>query len=480
MSNKRVHRRVLSDEGCQPEKKSGDARVLPGESASREIVFPQRKAVPVLNFLFDRTHGTCAASSRRDFLKVGALGAGALALPELLRARAAAAATGTPIKDTSVVWLWLGGGPSHVETFDPKMTAPVEYRSVTGEIATTLPGVTLGGNFTELAKLTDQLAIVRTFAHTNTGHQGGTHFVMTGYDHTLADNGRPPIKPSIGSIVSRTLGSNHPTTGMPRYVRLNEIYGDGPSFLGAAAAPFDPNGEARKNMTLSISRDRFDQRRELLKALDRMNRDVDASGVMEGMSKFEEQAYQLVLGDATKAFDVGDEDPKVVERYGPGLGTQLLTARRLCEAGCGFVTIHYGGWDMHGGIKQGMQQLAPPLDRALAAFITDLRERSLQEKILLVVTGEFGRTPRINNGAGRDHWSSLTPLLLCGGGLKMGQVIGESARNVDVPKTQPYSPQDLMATIFHVLGLDPKLQYVNPSGRPVYMINDGKLIPELV
>ncbi len=434
----------------------------------------------MLNFLFDRSHGNCAGATRRDFLKVGALGASALTLPGLLQARAAAANAGKEVKDTSVVWLWLGGGPSHVETFDPKMTAPVEYRSVTGEVTTSVPGLTLGGTFPELAKLTDKTAVVRTFAHTNTGHQGGTHFVMTGYDHTLADNGRPPIKPSIGSIVSRTLGSNHPQSGMPRYVRLNQIYGDGPSFLGAAAAPFDPNGEARQNMTLSISRERFDERRELLSKLDRMNRTSDASGVMEGMSRFEEQAYNLVLGDATKAFDVDNEDAAVRESYGNGLGRQLLTARRLCEAGCGFVTIQYGGWDMHGGIKQAMERLSPDLDKALAAFITDVHQRSLQENILLVVTGEFGRTPRINNGAGRDHWSALTPLLLSGGGLNMGQVIGESARNVDVPKTQPYSPQDLMATIFHVLGLDPKLQYVNPSGRPVYMINDGQAIPELI
>ncbi|MCA9218784.1 MAG: DUF1501 domain-containing protein, partial [Planctomycetales bacterium] len=174
------------------------------------------------------------------------------------------------------------------------------------------------------------------------------------------------------------------------------------------------------------------------------------------------------------------EDPRVVERYGRGLGERLLTARRLCEAGCGFVTVEYGGWDMHGNIKQGLEQRGPELDQAVAALVEDMSQRGQDEDILLVVTGEFGRTPKVNGGAGRDHWAPLSTLALAGGGLQMGQVVGESAAKVDVPKSTPIGPQDLMATVFDVLGLDRRMQFVNNSGRPTYMIENGKPIEELV
>lgn len=422
----------------------------------------------------------CEGTSRRDFIKVGALGMGTLTLPALLRARAEAAATGATVKDTSVIWLWLGGGPTHVETFDPKMTAPAEYRSVTGEVATSLPGVTLGGNFQKMAQVADKMAFVRSFAHTNSGHGGGTHWVMTGYDNRLVDNGAQPDRPGIGSILARVRGSNHPETGIPTYMRLGGILGDGPAFLGAAYGPFDPGGQAQRNMSLVVDRLRLDDRRSLLQGIDNVNRQADRSRVMEGLDAFEQQAFNLVLSRSQQAFDLKYEDPRVVDRYGEGLGQQLLQARRLCEAGCGFVTVHYGGWDMHGNIKQSMDQTAPQLDRAVAALVDDMSQRGVDQNILLVVTGEFGRTPKINGGAGRDHWAPLSTLALAGGGLKMGQVIGESAEKVDVPKTKPIGPQDLMATVFDVLGLERRMQFVNNAGRPTYMIEDGKPIEELV
>lgn len=434
----------------------------------------------MLTFVSSWRSRNCEGVTRRDFLKVGALGVGGLTLPQLLQARAVAAANGGEVKDTSVIWLWLSGGPTHVETFDPKMTAPAEYRSVTGEVSTKLPGVTLGGTFPKMAGVADKMAFVRSFAHTNSGHGGGTHFVMTGYDNPALDNGGQPNRPSMGSIVSRVRGPNNRVTGIPTYVRLNGIAADGPAFLGAAYNPFDPGGQARQNMSLVVDKARLDDRRSLLKGLDQANRAADRSKLMEGLDAFEQQAFHLVLSRSQQAFDLKYEDLRVVDRYGPGLGQQLLTARRLCEAGCGFVTIDYGGWDMHGQIKQGLEQRSPELDHAVAALVEDLHQRGLDRKILLVISGEFGRTPKINGSAGRDHWAPLSTLALAGGGLKMGQVVGESAAKVDVPKTTPIGPQDLMATIFHVLGIDRKIQFINQAGRPVYMIENGKPIEELV
>ena len=310
----------------------------------------------MLNLETDRRYRDCEGTTRREFLKVGTLGAGALTLPGLLAARAQAKAAGMPVKNTSVVWLWLGGGPTHIETFDPHLNAPVEYRSVTGEVATPLPGVTIGGTFPKIAGVADKMAFVRSFAHTNSGHGGGTHFVMTGYDNRNVDNGGQPTRPSIGSIVARVRGANHPVTGMPTYVRLGASRVDGPAFLGTPYAPFDPAGQALKNMTVALPQKRLDDRRMLLTSLDRMNSAVDRSGLMDGLDHFEEQAFNLVLGEAPAAFDLKRENPKLVARYGKGLGEQLLRARRLCEAGCGFVTLSYGGWDMHQQIKTNMEK----------------------------------------------------------------------------------------------------------------------------
>jgi hypothetical protein len=420
----------------------------------------------------------CDGANRRDFLKVGTLGATGLALPVLLRARANASPAST--KDTSVVWLWLGGGPTHVETFDPKMEAPAEFRSMVGAIDTTLPGVQLGGYMTHTAKVADHMAFVRSFAHGNSGHGGGTHWVMTGYDYPPADAGMPPIKPGLGSILARYRGDSHPATGMPTYVRLGGIYGDGPSFLGTQHSPFDSGGQAQSNMNLAAGLDRLGDRRGLLEGLDRLNRDADRSGLMDGLDEFEGQAFNLILGQAKKAFDIKQEDPRTRERYGDGLGEQMLLARRLCEAGCGFVTLHFGGWDMHGQLIPGMQTTGAAMDRAVAAFVEDIVERGLDENILLVVTGEFGRTPRINGGAGRDHWAPLSTLALAGGGLAMGQVIGQSSSKAEVPQTDPIGPQDLMATVFHVLGIERDLHYNDQGGRPVPMVTEGQVIGELV
>ncbi len=434
----------------------------------------------MFNVTSSRGYGNCEGTSRRDFLRVGALGLGALSLSDMLRDKAQAASEGRTTKDTSVIWLWLGGGPTHVETFDPKMTAPAEYRSVTGEVKTNVPGVTLGGNFERMATVADKMAFVRSFAHTNSGHAGGTHYVMTGYDNRLSDNGAVANRPAMGSIVSRVRGTNHPETGIPTYVRLGGIYADGPAFLGTAFGPFDPAGEARRNMALSVNEERLAGRRSLLQGIDNVRRDIDRSGLIDGLDSFDQQAFNIILSRSQHAFDLKYEDPRVVDRYGKGLGEKLLQARRLCEAGCGFVTLQFGGWDMHGNIKQAMDRLGPQVDRAVAALVEDMALRGLSEKILLVISGEFGRTPKINGGAGRDHWAPLSTLAMAGGGLNMGQTVGESAEKVDVPKTKPVTPQDVLATVFDVLGIERRIQFTNQAGRPTYMIEQGKPIEELV
>lgn len=434
----------------------------------------------MLTLTANRRARDCDRTTRRDFLRVGALGTGAIGLPGLLAARANAAAAGQPVKNTSVIWVWLSGGPTHVETFDPKMTAPSEYRSVTGEAKTCLPGVSLGGNFEKMAANADKMAFIRSFAHTNSGHGGGTHFLMTGYDNRNIDNGGLPSRPSIGSIAARVRGANNVETGMPTYVRLGGIGSDGPAFLGTAYAPFGSSGEAKRSMTLQTPLERVDDRRTLLAEFDRFDRTADRTGVMDGLDAFEKQAFNLVLGKAPKAFDLKDEDPRTVARYGSGLGQQLLVARRLCEAGCGFVTTSYGGWDMHGNILKAMNSRGPHVDHAVATLVEDLHQRGMGDNVLVVVSGEFGRTPRINRNAGRDHWAPLSTLALAGGGLKMGQTVGQSDDRVSRPAVNPIHPQDLMATVFHVLGIDRKLSFFNQSGRPVNMVETGKPIAELV
>jgi hypothetical protein len=427
-----------------------------------------------------RTRINCEGANRRDFLKIGALGMGGLLLPDLLRLRAAAKEAGKSTKTTSVVWLWLGGGPTHIETFDPKMSAPAEFRSIVGAVKTNVPGIEIGGVFPKMARMSDKLAFVRSFAHGNSGHGGGTHWVMTGYDFPPADNNMPPVRPSFGSILARHRGPNNPATGLPNYVRLNNTYGDGPAWLGPAYAPFDTSGNSRSNMDLKVALSRLGERRSLLKTFDTIDRQVDKSGLLAGLDSFETQAFDLILSRAREVFDVNREDPRTRDHYGPQLGDQLLMARRLCEAGVGFVTIHFGGWDMHGQIEAGMKGLGPQVDRAVSAFVEDCHQRGLDKDILLVITGEFGRTPRINGGAGRDHWAPLSTLALAGGGLKMGQVVGESSEKAEVPKSRPITPQDLMATVFHVLGIPQDLHYKDQAGRPTPMLDGGKVIAELV
>jgi Protein of unknown function (DUF1501) len=431
----------------------------------------------------------CDGFSRRDFLKVGALGLTGLLLPDLLRGRSVAASSSQRTHNTSVIWLWLSGGPTQLETFDPKPGNPSEFRSVVGSLQTSVPGIEIGGLFPEVAKHTDKLAIVRSFAHKQADHTAASHWVMTGRDHPPAGNGAPPVNPSLGSIVARHRGATDPRTGLPTYVTTDHLYADGPVWLGKAYTPFHVRGDAVSNMMPRIKQEHLSDRRGLLRAFDNFNRDLDRSGLVHGMDNFEGQALELIRGQAPAAFDIKREDPRLRDRYGPKLGENLLLARRLCEAGVGFVSVWYGGWDSHGTnpsvghgtIEQEMHKLAPSFDRSVSALLEDIHERGLEKEILVVITGEFGRTPWLDrNSGGRDHWPHLGTLALSGGGLKMGQIVGQSSAKADVPKSTPLNPQDLMATVFHVLGMPQDLTYQDQSGRPVAMIEHGKPISELI
>jgi hypothetical protein len=346
-------------------------------------------------------------------------------------------------------------------------------------VKTNLTGVEIGGTFPKMAAQADKFAFMRSFAHRNSGHGGGTHWVMTGYNFTAADNGGGQNKPGMGAILARHRGASAPS-GLPTYVRVNGILGDGPAWLGRAYAPFDVAGRARDNLALKSPLDRLEDRKTLLKDFDTVDRDIDRSGLMNGIDSFDAQALDLVVSKAKETFNVKNEDVRIRDRYGKGLGEQLLLARRLCESGVGFVTIHFGGWDMHGQILNAMKRNGPIVDHAVSAFVEDVAQRGLDQNILLVITGEFGRTPKINGNAGRDHWAPLSTLALSGGGLKMGQVVGESTAKAEIPKSKPISPQDLMSTVFHVLGIPQDLHFTDPAGRPSPMIDGGKPIAELV
>jgi hypothetical protein len=423
----------------------------------------------MITFNGTSTGSTCDGLSRRNFLQVGSLGIAGLTLPNLLRAKE----TGAALNNKSVIWVWLGGGPTHVETFDPKMDAPREYRSTTGECKTTIPGVSIGGTYPKLAKCMDSMALVRSFAHGNSSHGTGTAWVMTGY------NDRTKMRPSMGSIIAKAKGTAHPDTGLPSYVRIGGIGSDGPGWLGTRFQALSPSGQARKNMELSVDANRFESRHALLDSIDVINRKIDRSGQMEGLDGFEQQAFDLVLGSAKDAFDIKKEDPKVRARYGRGLGEQLLLARRLTAAGSRFVNIQYGGWDMHGKIQNAMKSRSPQMDQGLSALIEDLKASGQLDDTLLVVTGEFGRTPRVNSKGGRDHWGRLCTLMLAGGGLTMGQVIGKSSPKLEDPAERHITPQDMLATVIKMFGLDPKLQFMNNQGRPTYVVENGRPITEL-
>jgi uncharacterized protein (DUF1501 family) len=425
----------------------------------------------------------CSGLARRDFIRAGALGLGGLTLAHLLAAKAAERTARKPyVRDRSIVLLFLGGGASHIETFNPNLDAPAPYASVTGEVKSAIPGLTLGGTFPLLARQAGRLAVVRSFRHENSNHPKAIVHMLTGGTDPTGDG---KVGQSMGSVYARLRGANHEASGLPTYclVSCEEVdgqyvmeksriaAGSHPGELGLAYAPFDPagGGQLLDNLHLSLPPARLDDRKSLLSQLDTAKRSIDAGGGMEGVDRFKVQAFDMIVRSAGEAFDISKENRRTVERYDTrgfrvgkklfqpsSLGQQMLMARRLVEAGCGFVTVQNSGWDMHAdgnnpGIGPGMQMLGPPLDKAVSAFLEDLADRGRVDRVLLIITGDFGRTPTINARGGRDHYPGLSTLAFFGGGLAKGQLIGQSTRKNDAPATEAIGPANLQSTVLHAL-----------------------------
>jgi len=457
----------------------------------------------------------CDSSNRREFLQTSLLAGGAgLSLSQIARARETALPGAE--KDTAVIQIWLGGGPSQFETFDPKPSAPAEFRGPYGAIQTVHPGVLACETMPRTARVLDRAALIRTVAHTTNGHFVGAHWASTGYIGTNNASSHP----SSGSLASLFRGPNQP--GLPAYVLLSEEQTRNPeigsvtgsAYLGARHSPFTilqssfdwefqppAIGAATDNFQLAddVTIDRVDDRRSLLDRLDQFQRFSVASRGVFGGDPFTDQALDIVTsGAAREAFDLTQESDATRDLYGRNRWGQFaLLSRRLVEAGVTFVTINTApdslSWDWHRNIvnddrpadgsdgpSRGMDITGPPLDQMVSALITDLYDRGLDRKVMLVVWGEFGRTPRVNKTGGRDHWGSLMSILMSGGNLKVGQVLGASTSKGEVPSERPVHPTEVLATMYRHLGMNPDAETVNRAGRPIPMLPEGRPIPELI
>lgn len=452
--------------------------------------------------------------SRRRWLHASLMAGGCgLSLADVLRLQAASSPNGSKPR-TAVIQIWLGGGPSQFETFDPKPEAPREIRGPYESIASALPGVSVCEKLPLTAKLLDRCALIRSFTHTTDDHFIATHWCVTGYPGT---NNRPS-HPSNGAITSRFRGANR--DGLPAYALLQDSGRGteieqcmGTGHLDLAHSPFrvvqdwmqdefqDDNLQlATANLKLAddLTLDRVADRRSLLTALERLPREIDgASRSLSQLDQFSRSALEMVInGQARNAFRLDAESEATRARYGRHRWGQMgLLARRLVEAGVTFVTLNLAPdslcWDWHrnvvehrgapdDGLGRGMNLNGPPLDQLLSGLIHDLYDRGLDQNVLLVVWGEFGRTPRVNATGGRDHWGKLGNLLLVGGGLQMGQVIGRSSQHGEHPIERPIGPADILVTMYRHLGIDPDLATINNAGRPIPVLPDGQMISELV
>jgi hypothetical protein len=415
----------------------------------------------------------CDGLSRRNFLKIGAFGAG-LTLAEMLRARAfGGASTSTPTK--SAIMIYLPGGPSHMDMYDLKPDAPVEFRGEFKPIATNVPGVQICEHMPLQAKMWDKLAAVRSLVSVD---EHSDSLVMTGYSENQNRNAHHP---SFGSVISKLRSGS---ADIPPYVSLRGMtpFGTDSGYLGVAHRPFTAEGPGINNLRRANGLDsaRMDDRKELLASLDDVRRDIDATGTMKGLDAFATRAFDMIAsGIVRKALDLTREEPKTRDRY-KGC-EQFLTARRLIEAGVGCVTLAIGGWDTHNSNFKQLKQQLPIVDRGVANMIQDLHDRGMEDDVVTVMWGEFGRTPKVNmNDGGRDHWSPVMSALVAGGGLKMGQAIGSSSARGEYPRDRRCTPAQLLATMYQAIGIDPAQTFSNGSGRPMYILDDREPISELL
>jgi hypothetical protein len=440
--------------------------------------------------------GYCDGLDRRNFLQLGVAGMAAAALGGVLGARAASPS----VKDTAVILLWLDGGPSHLDLYDLKPEAPEEYRGFWKPIKTNVPGVEIGELFPKQATVADKFSIVRSLSHDTGDHFRGAHWMLTGRGGQVSGAKQDAEFPGVGSIVSKLRGPN--TAGVPAYVGLPNLHSvglvpgyHGANFLGSAYNPFavsdDPNGPNFRVQNLrpagGMTLAHLEDRKHLLGAFDTMRRDVDRAGTLGTLDKFQREAYELATGPAARhAFEIGKEDPRLRDRYGRhGFGQSCLLARRLVEGGVTFVTVVFSGWDHHWDLREGMERYLPQVDSAVASLFADLDDRGLLERTLVVLCGEFSRTPRMNDGLGkgkpgRDHWGGSMFCLMGGGGVKGGRIVGSTDRLGTAPKDRPLAPADIHATMYHVLGIDPATRLLDRQGRPVPVSESAEPIAELL
>jgi uncharacterized protein (DUF1501 family) len=440
--------------------------------------------------LLTGTSADCTEIARREFLRIGTLSVLGLSLPGLLRLRQAAAATGAQAKKTvSCILLWMQGGPSHVDTFDPKSEAPAEIRGEFATIATTLPGVRLVEHLPLLARQTDKFSIIRGHYPENGSHGVADHLMMSGHKF----NPSLPF-PCYGSVVAKERGYRQ---GMFPFVQLGHYIdrrfnGGIGGFLGDQYNPFEVNNDANapdfKIRDLSLAGDaerkRLERRYAMLTDLDRYQKHIEESAhAVRARDIFYEKAHGLITSPAAKrAFDLAQEPDRVRDHYGrTTLGQSCLLARRLIEAGVHFVTVTDGGWDTHqNNFKSLKERLLPKLDRAYAALLQDLHDRGLLDSTLVVWFGDFGRTPKVNPSAGRDHWASAGVACLGGGGIKTGEVVGATDQLGEFVTDSPVRPQDLAATIYHALGIPLHTWYRSQDGRPIELVPEGKPVQQLI
>ncbi len=443
----------------------------------------------------------CDGLNRRSFLQLGVAGMAAVGMPELLRAKDASQSSA---KNTSVILIWLDGGPGHMDMYDMKPEAPAEYRGIWMPIKTKVPGFDITELFPKQAQVTDKFSMVRSLYHNTGDHFAGGHRMLTTKDMGVSGANNAPKFPGIGSIVNRAVGPR--VKGMPGYTASPHAASIGlaPGYfgahmLGAQHDPFvtgDPSAAnfqvQNLNLAAGLTLEKMDDRKGLLKHFDSQRAHLDSHPTAQAMDRFAAEAYEFVTGPvAREAFAIGKEPTRTRDGYGrDSWGQSTLLARRLVEAGSTFVTVHFGGWDHHWDLKKGYENYLPKVDRAVSALFTDLDDRGLLDTTLVVLCGEFSRTPKMNDGGnggppmsqgtpGRDHWGNAMFCLMGGGGVKGGQVIGSTDAKGTAPKSRPVTPANIHATIYQVLGIDPKLQLLDPSGRPVNVLDDPEPISEL-
>jgi hypothetical protein len=428
--------------------------------------------------------------TRRTLLRAGVLGALGLGLGDWLRLRAAAGPAETPGRAQACILIWLSGGPSHIDTFDPKPDAPPDVRGELQAIETAIPGVRLSELFPEMARSLDRFTLVRSLTSPEAEHDRASHHMQTGYRPSPA-----LVYPSVGSVVHRIRGASTGST-LPTYIAVPEAPPFGSSgYLTPAFDPFSVNGDPNapgfhvRDLTPPdrLTLERLRRRQGMVGALDRFARDVPESSLTTSRDQFARKAFELLTSaDAQAAFRIDDEPGAARERYGRTLvGQACLLARRLVERGVAFVTINDRGagvlgWDTHvGNFPALRERLAPPIDRAVSTLVADLAERGLLESTLVVMMGEFGRTPKINGNAGRDHHGRASTVVLAGGGLRAGVVLGRTDAKGDSPVERPVTPSDLAATVFTALGIDPSQTLTTPDQQPIRLVDSGQAVAEL-